>query len=375
MTSDAQIRAFIDRILRLKEEQDTIGEDIRDIYAEAKSMGFDKTAMGQVVQLIRKRGKIGEDAFSEQNAMVELYLSAYEGPAVVLAAAMSSHTPAPARARENIEQFDPTTGEIIDADVSAKLVETIAAGVQTEVGRAALIAAVDIMIERDEQEIATSAGGESEEVAINAVASASGPDEKRATHSPEQANEIPAQDGGGTEAGSFGKCPLGKSNAAHPVSEQELAETVLNDGKAAGETAVEVVTVVGDESGTVYESFPRSPMKSLNYAHCFPELSHAAYQRLSDDIAERGVQRPIVRMGDVIVDGWSRYNVCRTIGMEYPVVSYSGNDVLLDVIAWQREARQFTPAQERQIAVRLAKEIPHRATDIMAAFDIAEEVA
>ncbi|MDX1035654.1 DUF2312 domain-containing protein, partial [Sinorhizobium medicae] len=35
MTSDAQIRAFIDRILRLKEEQDTIGEDIRDIYAEA----------------------------------------------------------------------------------------------------------------------------------------------------------------------------------------------------------------------------------------------------------------------------------------------------------------------------------------------------
>ncbi|WP_325052298.1 hypothetical protein [Sinorhizobium medicae] len=42
-------------------------------------MGFDKTAMGQVVQLIRKRGKIGEDAFSEQNAIVELYLSAYEG--------------------------------------------------------------------------------------------------------------------------------------------------------------------------------------------------------------------------------------------------------------------------------------------------------
>lgn len=137
----------------------------------------------------------------------------------------------------------------------------------------------------------------------------------------------------------------------------------------------ECVTVVGDESETVYESFPRSPMKSLNYAHCFPELSHAAYQRLSDDIAERGVQRPIVRMGDVIVDGWSRYNVCRTIGMEYPVVSYSGNDVLLDVIAWQREARQFTPAQERQIAARLAKEIPHRAADIMAAFEIAEEVA
>ncbi|QGJ74714.1 GapR family DNA-binding domain-containing protein [Sinorhizobium meliloti] len=182
MTSDAQIRAFIDRILRLKEEQDTIGEDIRDIYADAKSMGFDKTAMGNVVAHLRKVAKKGHDTVAEQGAIFDLYLCAYEGK--------SSHAPAPARARENIEQFDPTTGEIIQADVSAKLVETIAAGVQTEVGRAALIAAVDIMIEREEQEIATSAGGESEEVAKNAVASASGPDEKRATNSPEQVPEF-----------------------------------------------------------------------------------------------------------------------------------------------------------------------------------------
>ncbi|RVP17437.1 DUF2312 domain-containing protein [Sinorhizobium meliloti] len=179
MTSDAQIRAFIDRILRLKEEQDTIGEDIRDIYAEAKSMGFDKTAMGNVVAHLRKVAKKGHDTVAEQGAIFDLYLCAYEGK--------SPHAPAPARVRENIEQFDPTTGEIIEADISAKLVETIAAGVQTEVGRAALIAAVDIMIEREEQEIATSAGGESEEVAKNAVASASGPDEKRATNSPEEA--------------------------------------------------------------------------------------------------------------------------------------------------------------------------------------------
>ncbi|MFQ6161430.1 DUF2312 domain-containing protein [Sinorhizobium meliloti] len=144
MTSDAQIKAFIDRILRLKEEQDTIGEDIRDIYAEAKSMGFDKTAMGNVVAHLRKVAKKGHDTVAEQGAIFDLYLCAYEGK--------SPHAPAPARVRENIEQFDPTTGEIIEADVSAKLVETIAAGVQTEVGRAALIAAVDIMIAREEAE-------------------------------------------------------------------------------------------------------------------------------------------------------------------------------------------------------------------------------
>ncbi|MGK9263838.1 DUF2312 domain-containing protein [Sinorhizobium meliloti] len=182
MTSDVQIRAFIDRILRLKEEQDTIGGDIRDIYAEAKSMGFDKTAMGNVVAHLRKVAKKGHDTVAEQGAIFDLYLCAYEGK--------SPHAPAPARVRENIEEFDPTTGEIIEANVSAKLVETIAAGVQTEVGRAALIAAVDIMIAREEEEIATSAGGESEEVAKNAVASASGPDEKRATNSPEKATEM-----------------------------------------------------------------------------------------------------------------------------------------------------------------------------------------
>lgn len=144
MTSDVQIRAFIDRILRLKEEQDTIGEDIRDIYAEAKSMGFDKTAMGNVVAHLRKVAKKGHDTVAEQGAIFDLYLCAYEDK--------PPHAPAPARVRENIEQFDPTTGEIIEADISAKLVETIAAGVQTEVGRAALIAAVDIMIAREEAE-------------------------------------------------------------------------------------------------------------------------------------------------------------------------------------------------------------------------------
>jgi uncharacterized protein (UPF0335 family) len=256
MTSDAQIRAFIDRILRLKEEQDTIGEDIRDIYAEAKSMGFDKTAMGNVVAHLRKVAKKGSDTVAEQGAIFDLYLCAYEGK--------SPHAPAPARVRENIEQFDPTTGEIIEADVSAKLVETIAAGVQTEVGRAALIAAVDIMIAREEEEgtherpstndepspeagpqaeaspagtgagmladregrhegeaasaglptnsetpsdvretdretadtlAGANAGGEdvdgsAERADINAVASASGPDDKRASNSPEQAPEF-----------------------------------------------------------------------------------------------------------------------------------------------------------------------------------------
>lgn len=148
MSAERQIKAFIDRILRLKEEQDTLGEDIRDVYAEAKSMGFDKTAMGNVVAHLRKVAKKGHDTVAEQGAVFDIYLAAYEG-----------HAPAPARVRENIEKFDPDTGEILDGSVDAKLVQTIAAGVQTETGRKALIAAVDIMIEREEAAERRSDGG------------------------------------------------------------------------------------------------------------------------------------------------------------------------------------------------------------------------
>ncbi len=141
MRAEGQIKAFIDRILRLKEEQDVIGDDIRDIYAEAKGMGFDKTAMGNVVAHLRKVAKKGFETVAEQGAIFDIYLAAYEG-----------HAPAPARVRENIEKFDPLTGEFLDDNVDPKLAHTIVTGLQTETGRAALVAAVDILIECEEAE-------------------------------------------------------------------------------------------------------------------------------------------------------------------------------------------------------------------------------
>lgn len=140
MSAEGQIKAFIDRILRLKEEQDVIGDDIRDIYAEAKGMGFDKTAMGNVVAHLRKVAKKGSETVAEQGAIFDIYLAAYEG-----------HAPAPARVRENIEKFDPVTGEVLD-DVNPRLVKQVVDGMQTEAGRAALTAAIDVLIEQGEAE-------------------------------------------------------------------------------------------------------------------------------------------------------------------------------------------------------------------------------
>ena len=46
-----QLRLFIERIERLEEEKKGIADDIRDVYAEAKSTGYDAKIMRQIVRL------------------------------------------------------------------------------------------------------------------------------------------------------------------------------------------------------------------------------------------------------------------------------------------------------------------------------------
>lgn len=67
-----QLRAFIERIERLEEEKQTIADDIRDVYAEAKGNGFDVKVMRQIVR-IRKQDKAERE---EQEAILDLYLQA-----------------------------------------------------------------------------------------------------------------------------------------------------------------------------------------------------------------------------------------------------------------------------------------------------------
>lgn len=48
-----QLRLFIERIERLEEEKQSVAEDIRDVYSEAKSNGYDAKVMRQIVKLRR----------------------------------------------------------------------------------------------------------------------------------------------------------------------------------------------------------------------------------------------------------------------------------------------------------------------------------
>jgi uncharacterized protein (UPF0335 family) len=47
----AKLKSFIERIERLEGEKAELAEDIREVYAEAKSEGFDTKIMRQVIRL------------------------------------------------------------------------------------------------------------------------------------------------------------------------------------------------------------------------------------------------------------------------------------------------------------------------------------
>jgi hypothetical protein len=99
------------------------------VYGEAKGMGFDTVIMKRVIALRKK----DEQQRMEEEAVLDTYLHAL---GMIAQPDLFE------------EPHHPETGEIIDP----KLAQTIVTGMQTETGRKALIAAVDIMIAREDPE-------------------------------------------------------------------------------------------------------------------------------------------------------------------------------------------------------------------------------
>jgi len=67
-----QLRAFVERVERLEEEKKTISDDIRDVYAEAKAVGYDVKALRTIVRL-RKQDA---DERKEYETILETYMHA-----------------------------------------------------------------------------------------------------------------------------------------------------------------------------------------------------------------------------------------------------------------------------------------------------------
>lgn len=67
-----QLKSIIERVERLEEEKKEVGEQIKEVMAEAKANGFDTKALRKIIVLRKK----SEDERQEEEAMLDLYMHA-----------------------------------------------------------------------------------------------------------------------------------------------------------------------------------------------------------------------------------------------------------------------------------------------------------
>lgn len=68
----ARLKSFIERVERLEEEKSGIADDIKDVYAEAKGVGFDTKTMRKIISL----RKLDHEKRREAEELLELYKAA-----------------------------------------------------------------------------------------------------------------------------------------------------------------------------------------------------------------------------------------------------------------------------------------------------------
>jgi len=67
-----RLKSFIDRIERLEEEKATLAADIKEVYGEAKSVGFDVKIVRQIIRL----RKMDQSDRQEQEELLNVYMRA-----------------------------------------------------------------------------------------------------------------------------------------------------------------------------------------------------------------------------------------------------------------------------------------------------------
>ena len=66
------LKSLVDRIERLEGEKKAIADDIKDVYAEAKSTGFDTKALRKIISILKQ----DTNERAEQEAILETYMQA-----------------------------------------------------------------------------------------------------------------------------------------------------------------------------------------------------------------------------------------------------------------------------------------------------------
>lgn len=70
--STEQLKSIVERVEKLEEEKAAVASDIRDVYSEAKSNGFDVAALRAIV----RRRKQDEAELREHELVLDTYMAA-----------------------------------------------------------------------------------------------------------------------------------------------------------------------------------------------------------------------------------------------------------------------------------------------------------
>lgn len=70
--SNAQLKAIVERIERLEEEKKVIADDIKDVYAESKGVGFDVKALRTIIRMRKQDANKRQ----EEETILETYMQA-----------------------------------------------------------------------------------------------------------------------------------------------------------------------------------------------------------------------------------------------------------------------------------------------------------
>lgn len=336
-----QIKAYVDRILRMKEEAKAINADIREIYAEAKGNGFDKTVLGKLVTYVEKR-QTDASAVLESESLFDLYLTAYDSAAGKVGTKRATHTHASEASKVAALRADPAMAIVEAASITPKSQPSQPAGSDL-----ASLAPHEGQVAPIQPETADQSTDASQERAQTATGLGAGGDNL-----------------------DQGSRPTATAKTDVPSDQGQAS----GGGQSQDNSGVRVASVepkYAEPGVVVWEHTPPEPVRRHPYSAAFGDLGQDLVV-IDDDIAGAKAE-PIVRIGNEILDGWARYNVARGMiggsGMstEYPVVQYAGTDPLIDCIKWNVAGRVLSPKDKQTIVSRLSAIEPKRKADIIKA--------
>src|SRR6185437_15168117 len=104
------------------------------------------------------------------------------------------------------------------------------------------------------------------------------------------------------------------------------------------------------------DALPARPDFALTAHPCaelFPLVEGEEFAALIADIATNGLQTPIVVLGNVILDGRSRYRACNEAGIPIRTKTFVGKDPLAFVLSANLHRRHLNASQRAMIAAKL----------------------